>query len=165
MPEVLPNPADHGATRLGVSFQVTIDALLILLTDQLHRPARALRCVDSVEEVKSLRIETRGWGVSLPACPWVRCFLLEFNRSLCAFLVAAYAVEALFISSLTPTSGRLQFVRIVNDTTLAAGLVVGVMDLVVHGSAPKAFSQVSQQNELTRRLARWILPSNRPSPR
>jgi hypothetical protein len=44
-------------------------------------------------------------------------------------LAVAYVADALFLGFLTPTNVRLQFVWIVTDTALAAGLVVGVFGL------------------------------------
>jgi hypothetical protein len=86
-------------------------------------------------------------GSAWPALALLGCFLLKLNWRICAFLAAAYVAEALLLSSLIPTTARLQFVWIVVDTALAAGLVVGVMDLVADGVARfrTRSSQVSQQ--------------------
>lgn len=86
-------------------------------------------------------------GSAWPVFALLGCFLLKLNWRICAFLAAAYVVEALLISSLTPTTARLQFIWIVTDTALAAGLIVGVMDLVVHCAARlrRQSHQVPQQ--------------------
>lgn len=55
--------------------------------------------------------------------------LLGLKRRTCLFLATAYLVDALFIGFLTTTSMRLQFIWIVTDTALAAGLVVGLLDI------------------------------------
>ncbi len=82
-----------------------------------------------------------------PALALLAYFPLKLNRRICAFLAAAYLVEALLITAMTPTTARLQFSWIVTDTALAAGLVVGVMDLIVRAAARfrTRLSRASQQ--------------------
>ncbi len=71
------------------------------------------------------------WLGSLwPGFAILGCALLGLNRRTCVFLGAAYLLDALFIGLLTPTNIRLQFIWIVTDTALAAGLVVAVLSLV-----------------------------------
>lgn len=52
-------------------------------------------------------------------------WLLGLNPKACILLAAAYLFDAVFLGLLTPTNFRLQFIWIVTDTALAAGLLVG----------------------------------------
>lgn len=71
------------------------------------------------------------WLGSLwPGFAILGCAFLGLNRRTCLFLGVAYVLDALFIGLLTPTNIRLQFIWIVTDTALVAGLVVGVLSLV-----------------------------------
>lgn len=65
-------------------------------------------------------------GFAILACGW-----LGLDRRTCGFLALAYFLEALFLGLLTPTNMRLQFIWIVTDTVLAAGLLVGIADRVL----------------------------------
>ena len=69
-------------------------------------------------------------GSVWPGFALLGCFLLGLNRRTCACLAAAYVLDALFIGLLTPTNARLQFIWIVTDTALIAGLVAGLLSIV-----------------------------------
>lgn len=72
-------------------------------------------------------MQALAWLGSLwPGLALIGCIYLGLNRTCCALLAFAYLLDALFIGFLTPTNTRLQFIWIVCDSALVAGLTVGV---------------------------------------
>jgi hypothetical protein len=67
------------------------------------------------------------WGSIWPGFALLGAWFLGLNRRTCAFLAAAYILDAAFLGLLTPTNYRLQFIWFVTDTVLASCLVVGGM--------------------------------------
>lgn len=67
-----------------------------------------------------------GWIASLwPGFALIGCYFLGLDRKRCVSLAFVYLLDALFIGFLVPTNTRLQFIWIVCDCALVAGLVIG----------------------------------------
>ncbi len=86
---------------------------------------RALRYWKSKRPIETVLKVLDRVGRLWPGFALLACGLLGLNRRLCGVLALAYLLEAMFIGFLTPTNERLQFIWVVTDTTLVAGLIVG----------------------------------------
>jgi hypothetical protein len=85
--------------------------------------------VETLRVPSSVLVALQWVGAIWPGCAILGCSILNLRRRTCAFLAAAYLLDAALVGLLVMTNERLQFVWLVTDTTLAAALAVPILEL------------------------------------
>jgi hypothetical protein len=111
---------------------------------------KALRYWRAIPSAEWIRVGLAQWASIWPGFALLGTWFLGFNRRTCAFLAAAYVLDAVFLGFMTPTNFRLQFIWFVTDTVLTSCLVVGCLHWV------------AKRNLVSHYLARFFDDRSRP---